>query len=147
MALISTRDLDRLLRQKAELQKRSDRQRRAYQQQQLKLKQDEKNLASLIENEQYTLLIKALKQTKFPIDYMALLIGLALEANDILSGSDEAQRTEMINRYTKRYTDFMQESPKLPAAEDPEPGQDASGMQPGTPNEGAVSYAAAPEMR
>lgn len=111
MPVISTKNLDRLLKQRQELVRRGERQRQAYRQQQLKIKQDERNLSDLIENEQYDMLIKTLKQTKFPIEYRALLIGLALEAEDILNCPESEERTSLINRYTARYEAFMNTSP------------------------------------
>lgn len=83
---------------------------------------EEKNLAKEIEAEQYAVLVKQLKSTGFPVENMTLLIGMAIKAKELFNSADEAEKTHVIDEYTKLYQRFIEEqesnSPALSASED-----------------------------
>lgn len=83
---------------------------------------EEKNLAKEIEAEQYAVLVKQLKSTGFPVENMTLLIGMAIKAKQLFNGTDEAEKSQVIDEYTKLYQEFIEaqesDSPALSASED-----------------------------
>lgn len=76
-----------------------------------KMREDEKNLKKELEAEQAAFLTKTIKQTGFPIDNPAVLIGAILEAKE------KMKDPEVINLYIDRYTAFAKEKGIEPAAE------------------------------
>lgn len=60
-----------------------------------------------IEEEKYAVLIRLLRETGLPLDNTPLIIGIALEAKDMMDSTDESVRTAAINKYTDRYLAFQ----------------------------------------
>lgn len=96
--------------------------RRRRQEQQLRnmlksTSQEAKSLDKQIEEEKYAVTIKLLRQTGFPIDNIALLVGMALKAKELLDhGGDE--KSSLINTYIGLYTDFTKTLESQKQAED-----------------------------
>lgn len=78
-----------------------------------------KSLDKQIEDEQYAVTIKLLRQTGFPVDNIAILVGMAIKATEVLNSTTE-DKSELINMYISRYNDFMQKLASQKKAE-PEP--------------------------
>lgn len=80
-----------------------------------------------IEEEKYAVLIRLLRETGLPLDNTPLIIGIALEAKDMMDSTDESVRTATINKYTDRYLAFqetrqsVQPAPQCVPAEASEP--------------------------
>lgn len=53
---------------------------------------EEKNLAKEIEAEQYAMLVQQLKATGFPVENMAILVGMAIKAKQLFDGADEYEK-------------------------------------------------------
>ena len=83
---------------------------------------EQRDLNKQIEEEQYAVLIKLLRQTGLPLDNTAVIVGLALEAKDILNGTDEMAKIAAINKYTQRYIEFTAEQNQQEKSDmEPEP--------------------------
>ena len=97
-----------------------ERRRRQEQQLRAMLKntsQEAKSLDKQIEEEKYAVTIKLLRQTGYPIDNIALLVGMALKAKELLdSGGDD--KSALINTYISLYTGFMKTLESQKQAED-----------------------------
>lgn len=93
-----------------------------------------RDLNKQIEEEKYAVLIRLLRETGLPLDNTPVIVGIALEAKEMMDSADEAVRTAMINKYTNRYLAFqtaraVQAAP-VPPPEEPaeEPHHYAEGM-------------------
>lgn len=86
-----------------------------------------RDLNKQIEEEKYAVLIRLLRETGLPLDNTPLIIGIALEAKEMMDSADESVRTAAINKYTDRYLAFqaarqaVQPSPQCVPAESSEP--------------------------
>lgn len=104
--------------------------RRRKQEQQLramlkKTSQEAKSLDTQIKEEKYKTAIKLLRQTGFPIDNIALLVGMALKAKELLeNGGDE--KSALINTYVSLYADFAKKLESQKQAEDTVPPEEPS---------------------
>lgn len=104
--------------------------RRRKQEQQLRAmlkntSQEAKSLDKQIEEEKYAVTIKLLRQTGFPIDNIALLVGMALKAKELLeNGGDE--KSSLINTYVSLYTDFAKKLESQKQAEGAVPPEEPS---------------------
>lgn len=137
MAAPSQYKLNQYLKKQKELESRQKRIAEQYRKLFAQNRAEQKQIAAVIEEEQWNLLIKTLRETKFPIEQTALLIGLALEAADILNGSDSEDKQRRINELTARYVSFTNSEPA--ASQPAEP----SGSGPSDAAAAPVSYAAA----
>lgn len=89
-----------------------------------------KSLDKQIEDEQYAVTIKLLRQTGFPVDNIAILVGMAIKATEVLNSTTE-DKSELINMYINRYNDFMQ---KLASQKKAEPEPQPNEAYAGTPS-------------
>ena len=114
--------LERLIRKKKTLQERRRKQEEQLRETLKAISNEQRDLNKQIEEEQYAVLIKLLRQTGLPLDNTAIIVGLALEAKDILSGTDEIAKTAAINKYTQRYIEFTAEQNQQEKSDmEPEP--------------------------
>ena len=69
---------------------------------------EEKNLAKEIEAEQYAMLVQQLKATGFPVENMAILVGMAIKAKQLFDGADEYEKGRLIDEYSRLYQSFIE---------------------------------------
>lgn len=69
---------------------------------------EEKNLAKEIEAEQYAVLVQQLKLTGFPVENMAILIGMAIKAKQLFDSADEEEKGRLIDEYSRLYQSFIE---------------------------------------
>ena len=69
---------------------------------------EEKNLAKEIEAEQYAMLVQQLKATGFPVENMAILVGMAIKAKQLFDGADEYEKGRLIDQYSRLYQSFIE---------------------------------------
>lgn len=69
---------------------------------------EEKNLAKEIEAEQYAVLVQQLKLTGFPVENMAILIGMAIKAKQLFDSADEEEKGRLIDEYSRLYQTFIE---------------------------------------
>lgn len=70
-----------------------------------RMRQEKKELKKEIEKEQLSFIVRTIKQTGFPIDNPAILIGAILSAKEKLHSPDNANT---INHFIELYTDFAE---------------------------------------
>lgn len=68
-----------------------------------RMRKEKKLAQQKLEAERISFLIRAIKQTNFPTENSAVLIGAILAAKETLDGP---QRVETVNHYIELYTDF-----------------------------------------
>ena len=107
--MVSSTKLNRLQKQRERLLLR----RRKQEEQLCKLRQEarreERMLGQQIIDEKYAVLVNFLKKANFPMDddNFAFFIGLALEAVDIIHGTDQERKTALLNKYQERYLQYL----------------------------------------
>lgn len=69
---------------------------------------EEKNLAKEIEAEQYALLVQHIKSTGFPVENMAILIGMAIKAKQLFDSTDKEEKSRLIDEYSRLYQAFIE---------------------------------------
>lgn len=69
---------------------------------------EEKNLAKEIEAEQYAMLVQQLKATGFPVENMAILVGMAIKAKQLFDSADEYEKGRLIDEYSRLYQSFIE---------------------------------------
>ena len=69
---------------------------------------EEKNLAKEIEAEQYAMLVQQLKATGFPVENMAILVGMAIKAKQLFDGADEYEKGRLIDESSRLYQSFIE---------------------------------------
>lgn len=135
--MVSDLRLQRLKKKQQLLLQRRQKQEQEYRAMLKSTSLEAKSLDKQIEDEQYAVTIKLLRQTGFPVDNIAILVGMAIKATEVLNSTTE-DKSELINMYISRYNDFMQ---KLASQKKAEPGplpadEEYSGTPPSETAEG-----------
>lgn len=86
-----------------------------------------------IEEEKYAVLIRLLRETGLSLDNTPVIIGIALEAKEMMDSADEAVRTAAINKYTGRYLAFQASRQAVQATQSPPQYVPAEAAEPANP--------------
>lgn len=127
--MVSSVKLTRLQKQRERLLRRRQKQEEQLRKLRQESRQEEKTIDQQIIDEKYAVMVNLLKKMNFPMDddNAAFLIGLALEAVDIIRGDDQDKKTSLLNKYQDRYLHYLEAQESAPA-DTPSPAFAAEGM-------------------
>lgn len=54
------------------------------------------------------MLVQQLKATGFPVENMAILVGMAIKAKQLFDGADEYEKGRLIDEYSRLYQSFIE---------------------------------------